>query len=911
MAPIFLTHVLRDGLYSRLHRTRSSASTACLGIIGRFSKKLGFNPDVSLLAGNWAQDQVSDFGKRSQAHPRVERTLHRTLARPHPSGFDRLGDDKMDSSVSAGLAGTFDAHLWSLLDHCQRHKKTPGIKALLICSMSVMRSKQARRIAVALSERAALHELRTGIYADIDQREVACTVASDSFITDHEVLRHPPPDILLTDYERLEDLLSHARKGALWQRSEPHMLRFLIVEDLHRFGDRQREDVSRLVGSLKDRLGTSWGDLIYVGPSNALVPDDALKTICRRSTKTLFGARFAADVMISERQASPDHVLDHAGYGELPDKRDILSSFRAAEGTYQYKAAANMPLCTGTERLSQIQILLDRLTPDRKFFSERPRVFATAAKTSPAYLVHSFSKVRLRIQAFKLVTLLGNKLHKLRLLIGPSRAPKTDHNALCASAIEQEAKSNRRFYCAKAQVTQQDRALTAGDRFRKIVAPLCTRLGRPMRKKSSLKGTIEDVLVASHLDKRFLGALSKLYGGYEALKPQVLPDGRRGFVLRAGTCEVPRLWAIEPQVNIDIRYPGLPQKRVDFLLTPMGRADARPIAVTIDQSEYHAMSTDKDILDCIEMIRSGALYVFNLPCRELEFEDRVSSPSLSKIARGPVLVERLERILAQPQFAPHANGSTELLTGSSLQGLKCLLDGVAPDAGKLQTALIRVLVATGQPLEYLPVFSELSEAGQRFLAGPGLAERIGEGSVVLYLACAQISSSDLRHTEAELRVLLRADLPEPGKSLLVRGDFSNIYQDLWRLVHLFQGLRGFHLEICGRDLLPPPVMSDTSARTDAPVAAWRQAQALSDVQYHPLIAALIAADVPAPDRFGDDLVSAGRVVGRMEFGWSDASVAVSNQFYNDTTWRLIRHDPERASVEETVTGILAALQDSQ
>lgn len=903
MAPIILTHVLRDSHYSRLNRTRSSASTAYLGIIEWFSKKLGLNSDVRLLAGNWAQYQVSDFGKRSQGHPRADRSLHRTFARRYPSDFDRLGSNEMDSSISTKLAGIFDAYLWSFLDHCQCHKKIRGIKTLLTCPMSVLRSEQARRTAVVLSERAALHELRTGIYVDIGQR----AVASDSFITEHEVLRRSPPDIMLTNYERSEDLPSHAPNRARWQRNASDMPRFLIVENLYWFGDRQREGVTRLVRSLKDQLGTSWGDLTYVGLSNARVPCDALNTISRRSAQTLFGARFAADVMISERQASQDHVLAHTGCGELPDKRDILSSFRAADGTHQYKAAANMPLCTGAERLWQIGFLLDRPTPDRKFLSERLRVFATAIKTSPAYLVHSSSKVRLRIRASKLVPLLGNKLHKLRLLIGPSRTPKTEHTALCASSIEQDAKSSRRFYCTKVQATQRDRTLTVGDRVRKIVAPLCTRLVRSMQSKSNLEGPVEGVLVEGHLDKRFLRALSKFYGGYEALKPQVLPDGRRGFVLRAGTCEVPRLWAIEPQVNIGIRYPGLPQKRVDFLLTPIGRTDARPIAVTIDQSEYHAMSTDKDIMDCIELIRSGALYVFNLPCRELEFEERVSSPPLSKIARGSVLVERLERILAQPQFAPHANGSTELLTGSSLQGLKCLLDGVAPDAGKLQTALIRVLVETGQPLEYLPVFSELSEAGQRFLAGPGLAERIGEDSIVLYLACAQNTSSDLRHTEAELRVLLRADLLEPGSSLLVRRDSPNTYQDLWRLVHLFQGLRGFHLEICGRDLLPPPVMSDTSARTDAPVAAWRQAQALSDVQYHPLIAALIAADAPAPDRFGDDLVLAGRVVGRMEFGWSDASVAVSNQIYNDTTWRLIRHDPKRASVEETVSGILAVL----
>lgn len=573
--------------------------------------------------------------------------------------------------------------------------------------------------------------------------------------------------------------------------------------------------------------------------------------ICAGSAHPLSGARFEDDAPISETH-------------------DVLSSFRAAEGMDQHHGAVRaLPYQKG------------------KLPSQAVPLFGAAHKGVAVAVAEGLSKMRV-----------------LRVWITPDRGLLADRvTSLLASA--------RSDFARRSSSLSNDRLHIRVRKMAHKVVTLLARLGRPTPVKFGVEESIEDVLVGSHLEKRFLDALSKLYGGNEALKPQVLSGGRRGFVLRAGTSEAPRHWTIEPQVNIDIRYPGLPQKRVDFLLTPIGRRDARPIAITIDQSDDQARSAGKDVLDCIEMIRSGALYVWSLSCGDLELEDQASSGSFSKIALGSALVERLERILADPQFAPHADGIAALLTGPSLQGLKCLLDGVVPGNGTLQSALIRVLVATGQPLEYLPVFSELSEAGQRFLAGPGLAERIGEGAVVLYLACPQISSTDLPHTEAELRLLLRADLPGPGQSLSARSDFSDIYEHLWRLVHLFQGVRGFHLEIHGLEVLPPPVMSDNSAKMDAPVAAWRQARALCDVRFHPLIAALIAAEVPVPDRFGDDLVSAGRVVGRMEFGWSEASVAVSERFCDDPHWRLICHDPERASVEDAVAEILVALQESQ
>ena len=89
------------------------------------------------------------------------------------------------------------------------------------------------------------------------------------------------------------------------------------------------------------------------------------------------------------------------------------------------------------------------------------------------------------------------------------------------------------------------------------------------RTEAGIDESIRELPVESALEGRLLNTLKRHYGT-EALIHQALPGGRRGFILRAGQKNTPCLWTIEPQVQIDARFKGLPQKRVDFLFTPVG-----------------------------------------------------------------------------------------------------------------------------------------------------------------------------------------------------------------------------------------------------------------------------------------------------------------------------------------------------
>jgi DEAD/DEAH box helicase domain-containing protein len=104
-------------------------------------------------------------------------------------------------------------------------------------------------------------------------------------------------------------------------------------------------------------------------------------------------------------------------------------------------------------------------------------------------------------------------------------------------------------------------------------------------------------------------------------------------------------------------------------------------------------------------------------------------------------------------------------------------------------------------------------------------------------------------------------------------------------------------------------MSASGGPADADSAAWTEVRALCDEAFHPLIDALVAAEMPGPDHIGDDLIADGRVVGTMEFGWSGTRVGVIEEPCEVTGWRLVPFDPEADQIGETVTRILQAIQE--
>jgi DEAD/DEAH box helicase domain-containing protein len=485
-------------------------------------------------------------------------------------------------------------------------------------------------------------------------------------------------------------------------------------------------------------------------------------------------------------------------------------------------------------------------------------------------------------------------------------------DALRDCPCNQEQDRNGCFRCVKPYRSQFGPGEPDRDRARQLMESILEKWDSLTRTETGIDESIRGALVESVLEKRLLAAFSTLYGD-GSLTPQVLPGGRRGFVLRAGLPDAPRLWTIEPQVQIDSRFRGLPRKRVDFLLTPVGRGSGLPVIVEMDGIEYHASTVAQDLLDRILMIRSGQVRVWTLSWRDLDRDDRSYLNPLSETGLGMQMTGPLGRVLANPLFAHYAEEIRALQTMSTLEALRKLLDGGTEEDVVIRSVLVRGLVKSGRPFEQLPRNAALSEEGQAFLKSPGLLEHIGSGAVDLYLACQKVSPTEWPHSDRDIRLLLRAVLPDPGEVSSAKALYTEAWRGLWRLVNLFQGARGLHVELDGLDTLAPPDMSENedSAEAGSGVAAWSEARALCDEAFHTLMDALIAAETPGPDRIGDDLIAGGRVVGMIEFGWSEARVAVAETVSEDVGWTLVKFDPQSDPVGVTVTRIITALQEAR
>lgn len=468
------------------------------------------------------------------------------------------------------------------------------------------------------------------------------------------------------------------------------------------------------------------------------------------------------------------------------------------------------------------------------------------------------------------------------------------------------------YRCVKSYRSQFGPGEPDRDRARALMEKILQKWKNLTRTETGIDDSMRGALVESALEKRFLRALIDAYGD-GALTPQVLAGGRRGFVLRAGRHDAPRLWTIEPQVHVDARFRGLPRKRVDFLLTPIGRADARPIVIEMDGIEYHARTVDRDLIDRMTMIRSGAVQVWTLAWKDLDATSSTPRNPLHEVALGAQMSGRLGRVLAQPDFGALSGTLKGIQTGDNFSMLRRVLDGETADLAAVRSVLVRSLVGTGQALDELPRAAALSAEGRQFLMTPGLSGHAGDGGLDLYLACAPVSPRQWKEEYHDLRILLRGVLPDPGETPASKLAYTDNWRGLWRLFNLFQDLRGFHVEIDGLDALSPPDMSVTTDGPDGGPCgqAWTEARALCDEAFHPLINALIAAEAPGPDLLGDDLMVGGRVVGMIELGWSERGVGVTLEDPGGTGWALIAFDPETDGLAETVKKVLQALEEAQ
>ena len=243
------------------------------------------------------------------------------------SAFARLsslGRDPEPVIITTGTgSGKTESFLLPILDHARRHLGTPGVKALLLYPMNALASDQARRIARYVHTEPGLRGVTAGLY--VGGTATYDRMGPDHLITDRNVIRDQPPDILLTNYKMLDYLLLREADARIWETA-PQTLRYLVLDEFHTYDGAQGTDVAMLLRRLGATLrvpagGPPLGLVTPVATSATLGGSSvAARQQLREFAGRVFGLPFGPESIVGESRVAPDAAVSG---GPVPTLAEI------------------------------------------------------------------------------------------------------------------------------------------------------------------------------------------------------------------------------------------------------------------------------------------------------------------------------------------------------------------------------------------------------------------------------------------------------------------------------------------------------------------------------------------------------------------------------------------------------------
>ena len=422
---------------------------------------------------------------------------------------------------------------------------------------------------------------------------------------------------------------------------------------------------------------------------------------------------------------------------------------------------------------------------------------------------------------------------------------------------------------------------------------------------AALDTQLSNSLIRSELESLFLNRLKSMPGW--TLTPKVVGDGTRGFVLSTG--DKSPMWTIEPQVQIKNRFKHMPQKVVDFLMTPLDSKVSKPIVIETDGIRYHADSITKDIHDRLDMIRSGEVNVWSFAWHDLQQDSKKSlSNPLSAAAFNAQTQANIGRVLAHPTFVPYKTRIGDIQTLGSFELFVTALS--APGYSLPPTAVLLRGMVGAVPSNTIDRFNALRAENRDWLLEQPLGQFSQAAKLCLAISLDKTPPSDFGTRIDDLRALIYFDHQPIQSEAEITDEFVSVFRGLWRTVNILQYFPGLHMEFPGLDTLDPP-----SSPTDNPTAgevdaAWAEVRAEVLDDYHALIDALIAAEIEAPDAIGEELMQGNRVVGAAEIGWREKNIWVT---VDDTLSleNLIIWDLTAETIPAVIAEIISRLKTSE
>ncbi|MFX4271935.1 DEAD/DEAH box helicase [Propionibacteriaceae bacterium Y1685] len=178
---------------------------------------------------------------------------HQAAAWARLSGRDADGAPRtpQPTLVTTGTgSGKTECFTIPIIDQALRHRRAgrTGMTALILYPMNALANDQAGRLATMISSDRRLAGITAALYTGEDGPKTTM-VSATSLITDRAVIRDSPPDILLTNYKMLDQLLLRAEDQRLWEQSADS-LRYLVLDEFHTYDGAQGTDVAMLLRRL-------------------------------------------------------------------------------------------------------------------------------------------------------------------------------------------------------------------------------------------------------------------------------------------------------------------------------------------------------------------------------------------------------------------------------------------------------------------------------------------------------------------------------------------------------------------------------------------------------------------------------------------------------------------------------------
>ena len=224
-------------------------------------------------------------------------------------------------------SGKTEAFLVPIVDHCvwARQQGQIGLKAIVLYPMNALVTDQERRVAQFMADPVVAGAgVRAGVWIGGDASIAPLSAMSkERLITDRDVMKADPPDILLTNYKMLDRLLTNAGNSKLWAANTPpasgasgweQPLKYLVLDEFHSYDGAQGTDVAMLLRRLGDRLGiaTPTNALTGVGPVGTSATLGSATTGITKMVEfasRVFGVPFDLASVIGEQRKTLEQVI--------------------------------------------------------------------------------------------------------------------------------------------------------------------------------------------------------------------------------------------------------------------------------------------------------------------------------------------------------------------------------------------------------------------------------------------------------------------------------------------------------------------------------------------------------------------------------------------------------------------------